>query len=109
MFFEGEFLEEALLVSPDQLQSDGKTNSLSYVPSRGWETGLYTFQLEMHNGEKLIQSTEQSQLTVTPESITKVVSWKTMGVVISSTVLLIVITVSLVLYRRRDMLRDNTE
>ena len=110
--FEGEALEEIPMLDLDQSQIDGNTCSLGqgYIPSLGWSTALYTFNAELRDGESVIyQSTEQRQFMVTPESVTKVVSWKTLGVVIGSMVIVIVLTVALVLYHRRDMLRDYLE
>jgi len=103
VLYEGEFLEEIPLLSVGQLQPDVNTGSLGYVPSLGWRAGLYTFQAELYEGESLIDSPEQSQFTVTPESVAAVVSWRTLGIIIGSMVILITIVLAFVLYRRRDM------
>ena len=106
VFFDGEPLEEVPLLPLSQLQSDGNIGSLGYIPSLGWRTGLYTFQAELYEGQSSVQSTEQCQFTVTPESITKVVSWRTLGIVIGAAVISVMVILALILYRRRDMLRD---
>ena len=101
-------MEKALL-SLNQLQVDGNNGSLGYIPSMGWKPGLYTFQAELHEDAMFIQSMESRQLMVTPESVTKVVSWKTLGVIIVSTFVFITILVALVLYRKREMLHGYNE
>jgi hypothetical protein len=103
VFYEGEFLEEIPLLTVGDMQPDGDTGSLGYIPSLGWRAGLYTFQAELYEGESIIDSPEQSQFTVTPESITAVVSWRTLGIIIGSMMILILIVLAFVLYRRRDM------
>jgi hypothetical protein len=101
---EGEPLEEISLLSSNQLNSNVSTSSQGYVPSTGWQVGHYTFYAELANGESFVQSTEE-HLTVTPESLTHVVSWM-LGIIIGITFLAILTIVGLILYRRRDMLRD---
>ena len=101
----GEFLETIPLLTLSQLQPDGRTGSLGYIPSSGWTTGQYTLQAELNEGESSVQSTQPEQFIVTPEAITKVVSWKTLGIIIGATLLVIAAVVTLVVYRRRDMLR----
>jgi len=101
---EGEPLEEILLLSANQLQSNESTGSQGYVPSLGWNTGLYTFYAELTDGESPVQSTEQKQFTVTPESLTKAVSWRTLGIVIGSVFISMAMIVALIIYRRRNLL-----
>jgi hypothetical protein len=105
VFYEGELLEEMPLLSLNHLQSEGNSDSLSYSPSAGWKTGLYSFQVGLYEGDSIIQSTEQAQFTVTPEAIAAVVSWKTLGIIIGTSLILAGIVVAAVLIRRRDMLR----
>jgi len=105
VLYEGEFLEEIPLLSVGQLQPDVNTGSLGYIPSLGWRAGLYTFQVALYEGESLIDSPEQSEFTVTPESVAAVVSWRTLGIIIGSMVILIMIVLAFVLYRRREMFR----
>ena len=109
VFLDGEFLEEISLLSLSQVQADGNTGSRGYIPSLGWNIGSYTFLAELYEGESLVHNSELSHFTVTPESITKVVSWRTLGIVIGSIFILIVLTVVLILYRRRSMLSGYTE
>ncbi len=104
VFYADESLADIPPLSLSQLQSDGNTGSFGYIPSSGWRPGIYTFQAELYEGMKLIQSTDQQQFTVTPESITRVFSWKTLGIVVGTTFLLSMVILATVLYRRRNML-----
>jgi hypothetical protein len=106
VFRDGQFMEQVPLLTLSQLQKDDKTGELDYIPTAGWQIGEYTFRAELYQGENLTQDTSSQHLTVTSESTTAVVSWKTMGIIIGSVLVLGVIILTLVLYFRRDMLRD---
>jgi hypothetical protein len=105
VLFEDELLETVPLLTLSQLQSDGKTGELSYIPSAGWLIGNYSFQAELYEGESLVQEIPSPQLTVTPEAITRTVSWWILGATVGAATLAIAIVIALVVYRRRDMLR----
>jgi hypothetical protein len=105
VYYNDELLEQIPLLGLSQLQADGRTGQLNYVPSEGWKTGEYSFQAELYEGEDLIQCTPLKKLTVTPESTTKIISWWTLGAVIGVAMLLIITFVSITIYRRRDMLK----
>jgi hypothetical protein len=105
VLFENELLETVPLLTLSQLQSDGKTGELSYIPSAGWLIGNYSFQVELYEGESLVQEIPSPQLTVTPEAITRTVSWWILGATVGAATLAIAIVIALVVYRRRDMLR----
>jgi hypothetical protein len=99
-------LEQVPLLTLSQEGADSKTGQLNYVPSSSWETGEYSFKAELYQGDSLIQDMPLSTLSVTPESISAVVSWKILGITIGSVLLLGILVVTLVLYRRRNTLRD---
>jgi hypothetical protein len=101
----GEFLETVPLLTLSQMQPDGRTGSLGYIPSLGWLAGQYTLQAELNEGESTVQSSPPEQFVVTPEAITKVVSWKTLGIIIGAMLLVIAAVETLVVYRNRRMLR----
>ena len=109
VFRDGQFLEQVPLLTLSQLQSDGKTGALSYIPPAGWEIGEYIFQAELYEAERLVQDTPLQHLIVTSESIATVVRWKTLSIIIGAALVLITIIVALVLYRRRGTLRDYVE
>jgi hypothetical protein len=105
VFHDGEFLEQIPLLTLSQLQDDGRTGQLYYVPSAGWKIGEYSFRAELYEGENLIQDTPLEKMTVTPESVTKIISWWTLGAVIGVAMILIIAFLCVVIYRRRDMLK----
>jgi hypothetical protein len=106
VFHDNRFLEQVPLLTLSKLQADGQTGEFSYVPATEWKTGEYAFRAELYDGESLVQDTPLRKLTVTPGSATMVVSWKTLGIIVGGALALGVIVVALVLYFRRDMLRD---
>jgi len=107
------FQEERLsgvvqLLKLSQLQPDGMTGEVDYIPSQGWQVGTYSFQAELYGPEGeglgLIQVTQQEHINVTPEAITQAVSWNTLGIIIGIAFISILIIVGLVIYRHRSML-----
>jgi hypothetical protein len=106
VFHDSQFLEQVTLFALGELQQDGRTGKLSYVPSAGWEPGEYAFRAELFSGDELIQDTPLRRLSVTPESAASVVSWKTLSIIIGSALVLGSLILTLVLYYRRDMLHD---
>jgi hypothetical protein len=106
VFHDGQFLEQVPLLTLSERQADGQTGELSYVPPAGWETGEYAFRAELFDGDRLVQDTPLRKLTVTPEATTTVVSWKTLGIIIGAALAMGSLIVTLVLYYRRNMLRD---
>jgi hypothetical protein len=106
VFHDSQFLEQIPLFTMCERQQDGRSGKLSYTPPEGWQPGEYAFRAELFNGEELIQDTPLRRLSVTPESAASVVSWKTLGIIIGSALVLGSLILTLVLYYRRDMLRD---
>jgi hypothetical protein len=106
VFYNDELVETIPLLILDQLQLDGRAGEFSYIPSVGWMAGNYTFKAELYDGENLVQETSSPRLVVTPEVITKTISWWILGAVIGVALCLISIVVALVIYHRRDMLKD---
>jgi len=106
VLFDGEPLEQVSLFDLRYFTEDGTTGEFNYIPAAGWMSGEYTFQAELYDGENLIQETLSHSLLVSPEAVTKVVSWWTLGAVIGIATLLIIVLLVVVIYRRRDMLRS---
>ena len=104
--FNGRDYDRVPLLSPAQLQSDGQTGELDYIPISGWEIGEYDFQAKLYKNDVPAQDYSSQHLTVTPESITTTVSWKTLGILICSILAAGVIIMFTVLYFRRNTLRD---
>ncbi len=106
VLFNNELLEQIPLLTFSQLQPDGKTGQLNYIPSTGWEIGEYSFRVELYNGEIFVQDTPLEKVIVTPESITKNVSWWTLGAVIGVAMILIIAFLAVMIYRKRDILEE---
>jgi hypothetical protein len=106
VFHNTEFLEQVPLLTLSQRQTDGQTGELDYIPSTGWQSGEYSFRAELYQGENLVQDTALPKLTVAPQSTNRIISWKTLGIVIGSTLALGIAIVMVVLYFRRDTMRD---
>jgi len=109
VFLEEELLEIIPLLESSQIQPDGNTGEVSYVPSQGWRAGAYSFQAELYEteGEGLLQVTQLEHINVTPETVTPAVSWKVLGTIIGAAFAAILAIVGLILYRRREMWQDN--
>ena len=106
--FQGETLAGLIqLLKLSQLQPDGKTGEVYYVPSQEWQVGTYSFHAELYGteGEGLIQATQQVHINVTPEAVTQAVSWKILAILIGATFIVILAVVGLIFYRKREILR----
>jgi hypothetical protein len=106
VFHDGEFIEQIPALSMGQISSDGKTGEFNYIPLPGWRAGEYTFYAELYKGNSLVQKSQQQNMIVTPEAITKIASWWTLGTVIGVASILILILVGVIIYRKRDMLKE---
>jgi hypothetical protein len=106
VFHDGEFIEQIPAFTAGQLSADGKTGDFNYIPLPGWRTGEYTFYAELYKGDSLIQKSQQQKMMVTPEAITKIASWWTLSTVIGVASILILILVGVIIYRKRDMLKE---
>jgi hypothetical protein len=106
VFRDGEFLEQVPLFTLSQLQSDGKTGELNYIPTTGWLLGEYSFRVELYEGENLIQNVVSPQLIISPESRTTAVNLGILGGIIGGAIATIVIVIGFVMYRRRYMLKS---
>jgi hypothetical protein len=106
VFFNGQDYDRVPLLSPEQLQSDGQTGELDYIPASGWEIGEYDFQAKLYKNDIPAQDYTTQRFTVSAESITTTVSWKTLGILICSILAAGVIIMVTVLYFRRNTLSD---
>jgi hypothetical protein len=105
----GELLEQIPLFTMGQLMDDGKTGELNYIPSAGWIAGEYTFQVELYDDDNILQDTLSHSLVVTPEAIIKVVSLWKLGAAIGITIILNIVLLAVIVYRRRDMLKNKVK
>jgi hypothetical protein len=106
VYYEGALIEEIPLLSLNNLVAGNNSGILDYIPSDGWESGVYSFQAELYENEIPVQSTESMDVTVTSEEIAAVVSWKILGIIIGAAVVLAGIVITAVIIRRRDMLHS---
>jgi len=97
-------VEEVSLLSLRQLELGETTGSQDYTSSQGWNSGTYSFRVELYAGGKLYATTVE-ELEVTPASATPAFSWVTLGEIIGATLILIAATISAILLRRRHLLR----
>jgi len=104
VFHDGELLDTVSLLDIEGIDTGSNIGSLTYIPSRGWMNGEYTFQAELYQGEKLLQVTPMQTLQFTVPEI-KTVSWKTLGIIIGAALIVAIVVVGLVLYYRRDMFK----
>jgi hypothetical protein len=104
VFYQEALLEEKPISLVNMFETKTTSDSLDYLPPRGWVSGLYAFQLELYDGETLVQSLEPQSYTVTPEAIAAVVKWQILGMIIMAAVAVAAIVVTIVVIRRRDML-----
>jgi hypothetical protein len=100
VYRDGMLLEEV----PLQWLNQPKSDDLEYTPALGWEAGLYTCLAELRTTTSRTRIAGPAQFMVAPESVTKVVSWKILGIIISVTLAVTLILVTIVIFRRRDML-----
>jgi hypothetical protein len=103
VFFDGSLLEEIPLHLLNQQPSD----DVDYTPSPGWQAGRYTFLaiLQADNGQA--PSLQQGQIDVSRQAVSTVVSWKILGIIIGITMLITMVLITVVVMRRKDMLRPN--
>jgi hypothetical protein len=106
VFHNGEMLEQVPLFTLSQINEDGRTGELSYIPVAGWKTGEYVFRAVLYDNENAVQESLLHNLIVTSEEIGKVFSWWALGAVIGIASILIIVLLILVLYCRRDMLKN---
>jgi hypothetical protein len=79
----------------------GKSDSIAYKPSAGWESGSYSFDLELYDSSSLVDTSSRS-LNI-DEKKSAVVSWNILALIFGATVLSSLATI-LVIYRRRSSL-----
>lgn len=109
VYFDGKLWDEIQLATISDLQANGDTGNFNYIPEQGWTNGTYIFQAELHKNNGLVQSSHLEKFTLIPESVTAVVSWGSLGVIIGITLLVVTTVVVIVLYLRRETLRGYIE
>jgi len=109
VFREGELWEEITLVILNQQETDEDAGYLSYIPQEGWSVGTYIFEAELQSENGVVHSIQFEKFTLIEESITRAISWGSLGIIIGGTLIVLLTVLAVVIYRRRDMLRGYVE
>jgi hypothetical protein len=109
VFHNSEVLEEKSLAPLDELEGNEISGSIEYEPSDGWDTGTYIFEAELKEPSGIVHSIQFEKFTLIEESITKAVSWGSLGIIIGGTLVVLFAVLAIVIYRRREMLRGYVE
>ena len=109
VFREGEIWEEIPLIMLNQQETGQAAGYLSYIPSEGWSVGTYIFEAELQEQNGVVHSIQFEKFTLIEESITKAISWGSLGIIIGGTLIVLLTVLAIVIYRRRDMLRGYVE
>jgi len=96
-------LEDVPLRSPTQLPAGDTGGSLEYVPAPGWQSGTYTFRIEMAAGRELYTTSPEEQMTVPPVTSVRLVL---ISEIIGAAMFVIVGVLLLILIRRRRALKE---
>ena len=108
VFHNGEVWEEEPLIELNQVEGDN-SGSITYAPQEGWDAGTYIFQAELMEENGVVHSIQFEKFTLIEESITRAVSWGSLGIIIGGTLIVLSAVLAIVIYRRRQMLRGYVE
>jgi hypothetical protein len=109
VFRNGELWEEITLITLDQVETDQDTGYLSYVPAAGWSIGTYIFEAELQEPSGVVHSIQFEKFSLIEESLTKAISWGSLGIIIGGTLIVLLTVLAIVIYHRREMLRGYVE
>ena len=102
-------LLEKSLGTLSELEGNEISGSIEYKPEDGWDTGTYIFEAELKEPSGIVYSIQFEKFTLIEESITKAVSWGSLGIIIGGTLVVLCAVLAIVIYRRREMLRGYVE
>ena len=100
--FNGKPLEAVAGVS--QSVGGNATGSWDYTPSAGWQSGTYTFYVELTGPDGILCRSEEQNLFVAPSAA--VVNWSVLLVVLSSALFVSGILLSILVYGKRRMYKS---
>ena len=109
VFREGELWEERELVVLNQPETNQDAGYINYAPLAGWSVGTYIFEAELQEQNGIVHSIQFEKFALIEESITKAVSWGSLGIIIGGTLIVLLTVLAIVIYRRREMLRGYVE
>ena len=109
VFYDGELWEEIELVTLNQPETGEDTGYLNYAPEEDWSVGTYIFEGELQEQDGIVHSIKFEKFTLIEESITRAISWGSLGIIIGGTLIVLLLVLAIVIYRRREMLRGYVE
>jgi hypothetical protein len=96
-------MEDVQLRSLAQLPAGDSNGNMNYIPAQGWQSGNYTFRIEMAAGGKLYTTSPDEQVTVPPVASVRLVL---ISEIIGAAIFVIAGVVLLILIRRRRALKE---
>lgn len=101
--FNGRLLEEEQIISLPTLAKGSTDGNYKYVPTKGWQNGIYTFSMSLSSqGKFAAQSTEQKlEVSKASAQAPAGTNWLLIGIIIG--VLLIIIIILLATRRHRKL------
>ena len=96
-------LEDVPLQSLAQLPTGDSNGNMNYIPAQGWQSGNYTFRIEMAAGGKVYTTSPEQQVTVPPVASVRLVL---ISEIFGAAIFVIAGIVLLILIRRRRALRE---
>jgi hypothetical protein len=96
-------MEDVQLRSLAQLPAGDSNANMNYIPAQGWQSGNYTFRIEMAAGGKLYTTSPDEQVTVPPVASVRLVL---ISEIIGAAIFVIAGVVLLILIRRRRALKE---
>jgi len=94
-----ELLEEAEIISTPMLNVGSTAGSYKYTPPQGWQSGTYTFRMELYSQDKLYAQSPEKELKVSVPVPLARINWRLVGAIIGG--LLIIVGIILAIRRRR--------
>lgn len=97
---EGQAVEEVELISLPSLDVGQTGGSSNYVPTEGWQSGTYSFKIELYSQGKLYtQSLAQEMSAEAAEGGSTAINWPLIGGIVGGVV--VIIALVMLLRRRR--------
>ena len=102
-------MEEIEPVNLNGQEGNNVSGQISYVPSTNWDIGTYIFEAELKENSGIVHSIQFEKFTLIEESLTRAVSWGSLGIIIGGTLVVLLTVLAIVIYHRREMLRGYVE
>jgi hypothetical protein len=96
-------LEDVALQSFTQLPAGGSSGNMNYIPAQGWQSGNYTFRIEMAAGGALYTTSPEQRITVPPVASVRLVL---ISEIFGGAIIVIAAVLLLILILRRRALKE---